>query len=64
MRLKKARRCRLDAREGLKATREEKLAHADWIDASERELEAIRQTVQSKIDEIRAVRREFETRWR
>lgn len=63
VRLKKARSCLFDARDGLRAAREEKLAPADWIDASEREMEAIRQTVQSKIDEIRAVLREFEARW-
>jgi predicted nucleic acid-binding Zn-ribbon protein len=60
VRLKKARRCLADARNGLQAVRDEELAPKEWIVATEREIESIRQDVQGKIDEIRASLREFE----
>ena len=63
VRLKKARRHLRDARDGLQAAREEKLATSDWIDASSRELESIRQSVQEKIETIRALLLEDEAEW-
>lgn len=63
VRLKRARRRLIDARDALRAAREEKLAPDDWIDASERELESIHRSVQVKIDTIRAVLRDYEARW-
>jgi len=60
VRLKKARRCLADARNGLQAVRDEELAPQEWIVATEREIESIRQEVQGKIEEIRTSLREFE----
>ena len=60
VRLKRARSCLRDAHSALLAAREEKLAPTDWIDASEREIDAIHQSVQGLIDEIREVLRRWE----
>jgi hypothetical protein len=63
VRLKKARHCLADARDGLQAARQEKLAPLDWLDNSARALESVRQQVQTSINEIRNALSEYEDRW-
>lgn len=62
VRLKRARSCLRDAHDALQAARQETLAPTDWINASEREVAAIRQKIQAMIDEIRGVLRADEAR--